>query len=195
MPFLPSAVLLDRDGVITEPILDASSGTFESPYYVEDVHLVVGVVEVIRTLQERSIPIAVVSNQPAAAKQAHSMSQLREVDQRVRKLLLSEEIVIGAWFYCFHHPQGLDPELGAACNCRKPKSGLLQSALESLEVLPSRDVVMVGDSDSDVEAGQRLGISTILVEHPRTAHRRLRAKPDFRVGSVMEWRNMVITDA
>jgi phosphoglycolate phosphatase-like HAD superfamily hydrolase len=31
---------------------------------------------------------------------------------------------------------------------------------------------MVGDSDSDVEAGQAAGCRTVLVEHPGSTHRR-----------------------
>lgn len=189
-----SAVLLDRDGVINEPVLDADSGMCESPYAPARVQLMEGVAGAIKSLQSRGIPVAVVSNQPAAAKQTHSLGELTAVDTRIRELLLNEGVVIDVWRYCHHHPDGSHAELGIECECRKPKPGLLLAALETLDVPVSPAVVIVGDSDADIGAGQALGITTILVEHPGTAHRRGTLEPDFRVASATQWAKVLLSN-
>ena len=187
IPERPTAVLLDRDGVINEPVLDPRSGNPESPYRPEDVTLVDGVARAIRTIQDRAIPVAVVSNQPAAAKGTCSLGELEAVDGRVRELLAEQGVEIPVWRYCHHHPDGSHPLLGVACDCRKPRPGLLVDALRELEIEPSTAVVIVGDGDADIGAGRALGISTILVEHPGTKHRRGEEAPDLRVASADGW--------
>ena len=190
----PSALLLDRDGVINEPVWDPRSDNHESPYRPEDVLLVAGVADAIREVQKNGIPVAVVSNQPAAAKQTHSLEDLAAVDARIRELLLNEGVVIDAWHYCHHHPDGSHAELGIECECRKPNPGLLLAALGTLDVPVSPAVVIVGDSDADIGAGQALDITTILVEHPGTAHRRGTLEPDFRVASATQWAKVLLSN-
>jgi non-ribosomal peptide synthetase component F len=55
-------------------------------------------------------------------------------------------------------------------------------------------IVIVGDSDADIGAGQSLSISTILVEHPQTAHRRGVFEPDLRVESADQWANVLVSN-
>ena len=194
IPRPPTAVLLDRDGVINEPVTDPLSGMLESPYAPEDVRLVAGVADAINLIQSRGIPVAVVSNQPAAAKETHTLEELASVDRRIHELLHEHDVTIAVWRYCHHHPNGSHPELGGDCDCRKPKPGLLQDALDTLGVPVSPDVVIVGDSDADIGAGQSLSISTILVEHPGTAHRRGALEPDLRVMSSTQWAKVLTSN-
>lgn len=195
IPHPPSAVLLDRDGVINEPVLDPGSGRAESPYAAADVSLIAGAAEAIGVVQRHGIPIAVVSNQPAAAKQTHSLADLEAVDAEVRRLLAIEGVEIPVWRYCHHHPDGTEPDLAMRCECRKPEPGLLLDALDALGVPASPDVVIIGDSDADIGAGRAIGIATILVEHPATAHRRGAQTPDLRVASADQWAKVLMPDA
>ena len=135
-----------------------------------------------------------VSNQPAAAKQTHSLEELAAVDARIREILRAEGVEIDVWHYCLHHPEGTHRELGRACSCRKPEPGLLLRALRDLDVDPSSEVVIVGDGDADIGAGHALGITTILVEHPGTAHRRGEAEPDLRIASSDELAKVLVSD-
>ena len=181
-----AAVLFDRDGVINEPVADAASGLPESPYHPEDVRLVNGIADVIRALQHADIPVAVVSNQPAAAKQMHTLADLHAVDAAIRKHLSEHGVHIPIWNYCYHHPAGTHPILGVDCNCRKPKPQMLVDALREMHIVPSQRVMMVGDSDADIGAGKRIGLTTVLFQHAGTVHRRGKETPDITVGSVTE---------
>jgi D-glycero-D-manno-heptose 1,7-bisphosphate phosphatase len=165
------AVFLDRDGVINEPVPDVRSGRPESPYRPEDVRLTEGAVGALRMLHDAGFLLIVVSNQPAAAKGTVSMDELRAVHARVVELLAAHGVELDDWRYCFHHPDGVVPELSGPCECRKPAPGMLLDAAREHDVDLAASWI-VGDSDVDVQAGETAGVKTVLVQNPLTAHRR-----------------------
>jgi uridine kinase len=69
-------------------------------------------------------------------------------------------------YVCPHHPDkgflGEIPELKIRCRCRKPEAGLFDLAVQELNI-SRRDSWMVGDTTSDILAGKRAGLRTILV--------------------------------
>jgi D-glycero-D-manno-heptose 1,7-bisphosphate phosphatase len=190
MPLLPSsrtpAVFLDRDGVINRGVMDEELGEYESPYHPEDVRLEDRAAEGLRTLEELGWPLIVVSNQPAAAKGIVSLAELRAVHERVVELLAEEGIELDEWRYCFHHPRGVVPQLTGRCPCRKPQPGMLEAAAEKHGIDLDRSW-MIGDVDTDVLAGRAAGTHTILVENPRSAHKRHgEAGEDYRAPDLAE---------
>jgi len=86
-------------------------------------------------------------------------------------------------YVCPHHPQkgfvGEVPELKIDCDCRKPRTGLIDQAVRDLSIARSGSW-MVGDTSSDIRAGSLAGLRTILV---RTGHAGLDGKypdePDY----------------
>lgn len=164
-------MLLDRDGVINEPVLDALTGTPESPLHPGDVRLVHGAAGALAELKARGTKLVIVSNQPAAAKGTVSMTELEAVHRRTVELLAQAGVELDGWNYCFHHPDGVVPELSGPCDCRKPRPGLLLDALATVGAAPE-SAWMVGDADSDVVAGQSAGTRTALLTNPLTSHRR-----------------------
>jgi D-glycero-D-manno-heptose 1,7-bisphosphate phosphatase len=174
------AVFLDRDGVIVELVWDDADGSYEGPYVQEDVRLVPGASDAIRRIRSLDYRTVVVSNQPGAAKGKASHEELLEAHAQVVRLLAERGVAIDDYRYCLHHPDAIDPELSRACDCRKPKPGMLLEAASALDIDLSRSW-MIGDSDSDAEAGRQAGCRTILVENPQSAHRR-------RVGDHVDYR-------
>ncbi len=165
------AVFLDRDGVVVELVWDDVDGSFEGPTAVADVRLVPGAANAIRRIRSLDYRTVVVSNQPGAAKGKVSRETLLEAHERVVRLLAGQGVMIDDYRYCLHHPDAIDPRFAVPCDCRKPKPGMLLEAAAELDLDLSRSW-MIGDSDIDAEAGRAAGCRTILVENPRSAHRR-----------------------
>jgi len=176
-----AAVFVDRDGVLNELVPDLQSGRPESPLDPEQVVLVPGAAAALRRLRDAGYVVVGVSNQPAAAKGSVEIEQLERVQARVLELLESAGAAPDAFRFCFHHPEGVVPELTRVCDCRKPAPGMLLDAAAELD-LDLGASWMVGDTDADIAAGAAAGCRTILIENPGSAHkRRGDARPDVTV--------------
>jgi D-glycero-D-manno-heptose 1,7-bisphosphate phosphatase len=190
-----AAVFVDRDGVLNALVPDPVSGEPESPLHPEQVALLPGAAAAIRRLREAGYAVVGVSNQPAAAKGLIDMRLLEGVQARVLELLALEGANLDDFHLCFHHPQGVIPELTCACGCRKPAPGMLLEAAEELE-LDLATSWMLGDTDSDVAAGKAAGCRTVLIEHPASAHKRNGgADPDARAPDLAAAADLVIGDS
>ncbi len=189
------AVFLDRDGVVVELVWDDVDGAFEGPTASDNVRLVPGAADAIRRIRSLDYVTVVVSNQPGAAKGKASREELRAAHERVVRLLSGEGVIIDDYRYCLHHPDALDSALAAACDCRKPKPGMLLEAAAELDIDLARSW-MIGDSDVDAQAGRGAGCRTILVENPLSQHRRREAGvADFRVSDVADAVDIVTREA
>lgn len=167
----PLAVFLDRDGVLNELVLDATTGRPESPLLPESVQLVQNAADPLRILQAEGFLLVCVTNQPAAAKGSAPIEQLLSVQARVEELLGEGGVHFDAVRMCLHHPDGVVDGLTGPCACRKPMPGMIVSAASDLGVEMSGSW-MIGDTDSDIEAGRAAGCRTILVETVGSAHKR-----------------------
>lgn len=153
------AIFLDRDGTLNKYV-----GFLHS---VDEMELVDGVSEAIKLINKSGYLAVVVTNQPVIARGEITATQLQEIHNKLETLLGTAGAYIDALYYCPHHPhkgyEGEVPELKIDCNCRKPKPGLLLRAAEDYNIDLSSSW-MIGDSDSDVEAGKAAGCRSIKVE-------------------------------
>jgi D-glycero-D-manno-heptose 1,7-bisphosphate phosphatase len=157
--------------VLNELVPDPLSGQPESPLRAEDVRLLPGVATATNELARAGYALVCVSNQPAAAKGKVSVEQLNAVHARVLDLLAQDGVGLDASRLCLHHPDGSIGELSGPCDCRKPAPGMLLDAARALG-LDLAASWMLGDTDTDVAAGQAAGCRTVLIEHPASAHKR-----------------------
>jgi D-glycero-D-manno-heptose 1,7-bisphosphate phosphatase len=165
--------------VLNETVRDPQSGLDESPLDPEDVRLLPGAAAAARTLAAAGYSLVCVSNQPAAAKGKLTVQDLLAVHGRVLALLAAENVRFDAWRLCPHHPDGVVEELSGACDCRKPRPGMIQDAAAAL-TLNLDGSWMLGDTDADVLAGRAAGCRTGLIAYPGSGHKRTgRARPDL----------------
>ena len=180
------AVFLDRDGVLVDLAYDEDDQAYESPLSADEITLAEGAVEGVAAIREAGWEIVVVSNQPVVAKGKVTEEGFEEMHGRVVRLLADEGVEIDHWQYCFHHPESSVESLRGPCGCRKPKPGMILEAADDLG-LDLRNSWMIGDSDTDIEAGRAAGCRTILVEYPRSVHRRSgNSSPYLRASNLME---------
>jgi len=188
-------VFLDRDGVINELVPDPMTGHHESPYRPEDVALTPGAVPGLRLLREMGASTAVVSNQPSVAKGTVGMAELRAVHEAIWARLAEAHALPDTFRYCYHHPDGTHPDLGRACDCRKPGPALILDAASDIGTPDLARSWVLGDSDVDVQAGRRAGCRTILIDYPWSAHRRGGATADARAGDLLAAARLVAAAA
>jgi D-glycero-D-manno-heptose 1,7-bisphosphate phosphatase len=118
--------------------------------------LLPGAAHAIRTLNEAGLRVVVVTNQRGVARGVVSEQNLELVHQRLRALLWEEAAAtLSAIYHCPHE--------AGACECRKPRVGMLLAAREDWPEIDFARSAMIGDSVSDVAAGERLGMETVLL--------------------------------
>jgi D-glycero-D-manno-heptose 1,7-bisphosphate phosphatase len=177
-------VILDRDGVINELVRRPGGGSMESPLDPAAVRLVPGVTETLLAIRSAGYLLAIVTNQPAVAKGEATLEAITAVNQTVLELLATAGVAPDAYRICLHHPDGADGSpLTGPCDCRKPAPGMLLSVVAQLAVDRATSW-MVGDTDSDILAGQAAGVSTILVNARGSSHKRGISRPDWTVGDL-----------
>ncbi len=134
----------------------------DSPHHRGEYRVLDGVANAVRALNDLSLAVVVVSNQPGIAKGKSTSEELWEMTDYLRAELSRVGGVIDAVYYCLHHPQAVLPEYRVACDCRKPMPGLLHLAAQELGIDLTRSY-MVGDQPTDILAGKAAGCATILV--------------------------------
>lgn len=165
------ALFLDRDGTLVYP------GHY--PSRPEDLRLYEGIEQPLRVLQEMGFLLVVITNQAGIARGYFTEADLTHMHDHLTQELAQLNVRLDGIYFCPHHPEGAIPELAIRCDCRKPQPGMVLRAAEDLSIdLPSS--WFVGDILDDIEAGNRAGCRTILVdlgtESPPTA---LLRRPDF----------------
>ena len=163
-----NAVFLDRDGVLTELVLNRATGEHEPPHTPDDLVLFPDVIESLQILKDMGFVLFLISNQPDYAKGKTTLENIHAVHTRFNHILTSNRIHFTEYYYCFHHPDGIVPEYSFACECRKPKPYFLLKAARDYGI-DLENSWMIGDRDSDIECGKAAGTRTIMIEEPHSA--------------------------
>lgn len=161
---------LDRDGVINRK---ADGDSYITRW--EDFHFLPEVADGIKLLNRAGWSVIVISNQRCVAKGLLSIEVLEAIHRRMSQELGAAGAKVDGIYYCPH-------EKDAACNCRKPEPGMLLAAAKEHQI-DLRSSWMIGDSETDVEAGRRAGCRTVqLVANPESAE----GKADLYASSLVE---------
>jgi len=148
------AVFLDRDGTVNVEVHYLSQP--------EDLVLLPSVAETIALLNSRNIAVVIVTNQAGVARGYFPEHRLIDIHKRLDEMLAAEGAHVDGIYYCPHHPTSGLGAYKTVCECRKPLPGMLIQAARDLNLDLSRSL-MIGDRDSDLEAGANAGCQTALV--------------------------------
>ena len=177
------AIFLDKDGTLVDDV----------PNNVEPERITLcrGAGPALRLLMRLGYRLFVITNQPGIAFGHFAAAAMEVVSGRLRDLLLREQLALDGFYFCPHHPEGTVPPWAAACHCRKPLPGLLLKAALDYGI-DLRASWMVGDILHDVEAGNRAGCRTILIDNGNETEWRLgprrvptRMAPDLYTAAVL----------
>ncbi|MBN1595728.1 transaldolase [candidate division FCPU426 bacterium] len=172
------AVFLDRDGVINQLVWNPTTREYESPHDVRDMKLQPGALQALRDLQQQGWELILISNQPSYAKGKTTLEEIKAIQAKLHAWLTEAGIRFRAYYYCYHHPQGIVPDYSGACECRKPNPYFVHKAVAE-HCLDAKNSWLVGDQDSDILCGQNAGLRTILLTETRSRKKRGQSRPDY----------------
>jgi D-glycero-D-manno-heptose 1,7-bisphosphate phosphatase len=174
---MKSAVFLDRDGVLVEPVV--RDGRPYPPASVADLRIFADASAALHLLKALGMPLIVVTNQPDVARGTQKLSVVEAIHSYLCQALPLDDILA-----CFHDDAD-------NCLCRKPKPGLLLEGAARHGADPRRSF-MIGDRWRDVAAGKAAGCRTIWID--RSYSERKPDVPDVQTGSLMEAVNWILQE-
>ena len=142
------AIFFDRDGIINKERLD----------YVKDIselELFSEFPSIVKPLKDHGFLIIVITNQSAINRGLMTESSLYEIHEKIQNHMKTNGTSIDGFYHCPHRPD-------ENCDCRKPKSGLLIKAANDF-CIELKSSWMIGDNDSDIQAGLNVGCQTIKI--------------------------------
>jgi D-glycero-D-manno-heptose 1,7-bisphosphate phosphatase len=153
---LRPAAFLDRDGVL---IVDSGY-----PHRPEDLVFTPGAVEAVRRLNEAGYVVVLVTNQSGVGRGYFTEAQMDAFHGLLQSALENDGARLDAIYACpfiadaavqaYSHPDHPD---------RKPNPGMLLRAIADLDLDPSASL-MIGDKESDLQAGAGAGVRSYLFE-------------------------------
>jgi len=155
-------VFLDRDGVINRKLAE---GRYVTRW--EEFELLPGVAGAIAALNRSGRKVIVVTNQRGVALGRMTQAEVESIHDRLRRELVQQTASLDAIYYCPHDRD--------ACECRKPRTGMIQAAFRDFPGAGPENSILIGDSRSDMECGRAAGIATIFIESAALEDRRLDA--------------------
>ncbi|MDC1382043.1 HAD family hydrolase [Candidatus Puniceispirillum sp.] len=147
------AIFLDRDNTL----IHDDGYIFE----IKKFSWIDGASAALKRFHDAHIPVFIVTNQGGIGRGFFSENQMHQFNDHLIANASNAGGFITDIAFCPHHPLSPDPEMAAACRCRKPEPGLFFDLAQKWQIDLATSV-MIGDRDSDVKAGERAGMHTYL---------------------------------
>ena len=160
-------IFLDRDGVINKII--KRSGIISSPRCMDEFIIRDDFKVFSEQVDKENYEFFVVTNQPDIKRGLLSMDDLNQMHSIVRQYLNFIEIS-----YCPHDDND-------KCNCRKPKSGMLDDLINKNN-LNKNKCLMIGDSAKDIISANSAKIDAYLLKTNYNST----IKHSYRINSLMD---------
>lgn len=142
---------LDRDGtLIFEP---------QDTYQIDSLSklkILDGVIDGLKKLKSMGYSLVIISNQDGLGTPSFPQENFKEPQEKMLKIFQDNGIDFDEIFICPHLPN-------EACNCRKPKTGLVEEFLANTNIDKTRSFVC-GDRDSDRQFAKNLGIRFVPMQ-------------------------------
>jgi len=169
------AIFLDRDGTLVKyvPLLHKPG----------DLELFPFSARTIKRINDSDYLSFLVSNQSVAARNLCTIPELKLIHNKLETSLGAAGAFLDDSYFCPHHPDKGYPEedksLKIDCECRKPKTGMIEEAVEEYNVDRNSSWI-IGDTTVDIETGKNAGLQTILVRTGEGGKdRKFTSLPDF----------------
>ena len=163
-------LFLDRDGVINERIMGDYVKT------IDEFKFRPGVLVALEKLNTLFQYVFVVTNQQGIGKGIMSATQLLEVHDYMESQVRQSNGRITKVYFA---PDKASP----TNNLRKPEPGMALQAQREFDGVNFHQSIMVGDTDSDILFGSRLGMKTVRI---KTDDEPIGVEADYTINGLLE---------
>jgi len=146
---------MDRDGTVNEQM-----GYIN---HIQRFVLLPGAAKAIHLLNRQGYLAIIVSNQSGVARGYFPIGLVHEIHNHMRRLLRQEGAILDGVYFCPHYPGGKVADYSVACECRKPRTGLIEQASGEFSIDMARSYI-IGDRCTDMELAFRAGMKGIMVK-------------------------------
>lgn len=166
------AFFFDRDGVINHRLVGDYVKTIQQFIIFPDIP------QILKQIKLFDFKLILITNQQGVGKGLMSANELDNIHDFMQEQL-------------YHHGAKFDDiysctDLADSKSYRrKPNPGMILEAIEKWNIDPKLSF-MIGDSDSDILAGRRAGVRTILVSDKSS-----NSEPDYNVRDISELKLLV----
>lgn len=143
------AVFLDRDGVINIHRNDYVKST-------DEFQLLPDVTQYLQLLTEKNFKLIIITNQSVVGRGLSTEKKLSDIHQKMQNIFKQFGFQIDKIYCCMHVPED-------NCSCRKPGIELFEKAIKEFDI-DIHNSWLIGDNQSDIQAGEKIGCKTILVK-------------------------------
>lgn len=141
------ALFLDRDGVVNVEK--------NYVYKIEDFEFMPGIFDLCKKYQNQGYLIIIFTNQAGIARGFYTEKDFQILTTWMVEQFQQNGVKISNVYHCPHHP-----DFTGECECRKPNPGMLLKADKDFNI-DFENSIVVGDKQSDLEAGKRCGIKEL----------------------------------
>ena len=170
-------MFLDRDGVI-----NVDRGYVHRP---EDFEFIDGIFELCRRARQQDCLIFVITNQAGIARGFYTEDDFLTLTQWMCEAFESAGAAIDRVYFCpFHAEHGIGKYKRESA-FRKPAPGMILQAAKEFDV-DLQHSVLVGDMETDIEAGVAAGVGCNLLYGPDAGSSAISSVATRQVGSLAE---------
>ena len=174
MHFKNPTLFLDRDGVIN---VQKRGGYIQN---CAEFQFLPKKLTIFKKISEFFGTVLVVTNQQGIAKGLMTENDLNEIHNFMLTEINKAGGHINKVYFC--------PDFAYLNSaCRKPNTGMALKAKEDFPDIDFTNAVMVGDSDTDIEFGKRLGMLTVWIDNGDSSEKKrlsLKAEADYTFSSL-----------
>ncbi|MHC5227646.1 D-glycero-alpha-D-manno-heptose-1,7-bisphosphate 7-phosphatase [Enterococcus sp. LJL99] len=164
---------LDRDGTIIKDYRDEEWRNIQKPDFFD------GSIKTLKKVDELGYKIIFISNQYLINQNIITEKQFSQVNRLFLKTLAENKISVLDFFYCPH----TDEE---CCDCKKPKTGMIDKVLEKFPSIDLKRSFYIGDSIVDVELAEQFSLKIFHISSER-----IRDYPEYqnidRIEDILEY--------
>lgn len=156
------AILLDRDGVINELVINPEEGIVDSPNSLVQFNVIKNSIKAMKILSKLGYKLIIISNQPGIAKGQYDISEFLKMKKKLENYLTNNNVMLSGQYYCLHHPNAKIPKYRKKCQCRKPGTKLFFDAVKEHNI-DTKNSFLIGDGITDMQMAKRVKCRAIFI--------------------------------